>query len=180
MVEIALRGGSAVVLVDDEDEHHAQHRWYRHSRGYAYRRVDGTTVYLHRMIAGLRPGDGLYVDHINRNPLDDRRANLRVVTPAGNAQNRAGLGPYRGVCFDRRTGLYYAKVEMQGVQQRIGGRHADPLPPARAAEAFRRAHMPYAVPDHSLDPVGPCPCRECAAQPRADSAPSSAALALAA
>lgn len=162
MVEIPLAGGS-VTVVDDADEHQAQHRWGLHTAGYAARKADGTTVYLHREIVGLTPGDGLMADHINRDKLDNRRANLRVVTPAGNAQNVPGLGPYRGVCFDRPRRLYYAKVELAGVQRRVGGYHPHPLPPARAAEAFRRKHMPFAVPDRSLDPVGDCPCKSCTA-----------------
>jgi hypothetical protein len=44
---------------------------------------------LHRFIAN--PPDGFIVDHINANPLDNRRFNLRVCTYKENAANSAGI-----------------------------------------------------------------------------------------
>lgn len=78
-------------LVDDEDfDAWGGVKWSASShsggrRAYAYRVVSGKTIYLHRLIAGVA---GLHVDHINGDPLDNRRANLRAVSNALNAQNR--------------------------------------------------------------------------------------------
>lgn len=44
-----------------------------------------STIQLHRFIVDAP--DGTQVDHINRCPLDNRRANLRLVTGAENQQN---------------------------------------------------------------------------------------------
>ena len=46
------------------------------------------TLFMHREIMGLKAGDGLEIDHINRNPLDNRRANLRLATRKENCANR--------------------------------------------------------------------------------------------
>lgn len=42
----------------------------------------------HRMILGLPEGNTQIVDHVNRNPLDNRRANLRICTRSQNCMNR--------------------------------------------------------------------------------------------
>jgi hypothetical protein len=52
----------------------------------ARRACDRRLVKLHRILSGAAPG--LVVDHINHDPLDNRRCNLRVVTQAENVRNR--------------------------------------------------------------------------------------------
>ena len=60
-------------------------------------------IYLHRAI--LKPPKEMVVDHINRNPLDNRRCNLRIVTYQQNSFNHKKTkdtsSKYMGVCFDR-------------------------------------------------------------------------------
>lgn len=45
-------------------------------------------VHLACLLTGLEPGDPLVADHINGNPLDNRRINLRVCTHQQNMLNR--------------------------------------------------------------------------------------------
>lgn len=68
----------------------AQFNW-KIASGYAictYRERPGVrrTISMHRMIVGDVP-KGRVVDHINRNKLDNRRANLRVITQSENCKN---------------------------------------------------------------------------------------------
>lgn len=73
-------------LVDDDDyENVIRHRWYAHftrpeRSGLVYARATIATkkVYLHRFILPTPPE--LQVNHINRNTLDCRKANLERVT----------------------------------------------------------------------------------------------------
>lgn len=53
---------------------------------------------LYTMYTGRDPGS-LYIDHINRNPTDNRRCNLRTLTAAENTQNKRAYSNtgYRGV-----------------------------------------------------------------------------------
>lgn len=83
-----------------------RHAWQLDgTHGYAIRtdRSEGKrrTISLHRMLLGLKHGDPLHVDHINRRRLDDRRANLRTVKRPENYQNvpghRGATSVYRGV-----------------------------------------------------------------------------------
>jgi hypothetical protein len=82
MPEIRLTQGK-VTFVDDADfEYLSQWKWcYTH--GYGVRRKrdsepgDKQRIYMHRVIAGSREDE--LVDHINRNRLDNRRANLRLM-----------------------------------------------------------------------------------------------------
>ena len=48
-------------------------------------------VYLHRILIGAKKGE--IVDHINRNKLDNRIENLRIVTQSQNNLNRKVSNP---------------------------------------------------------------------------------------
>lgn len=93
VIEVKLTRG-LVTIIDAEDlEFVSQWKWFA-SRGnstdYAQRndRSEGIrrTVKLHRVI--LNAPDGMHVDHINHNGLDNRKANIRLCTPSENLRNR--------------------------------------------------------------------------------------------
>lgn len=73
-------------------------------------------IRMHRLILGAPPG--VEVDHINGNGLDNRRANLRIVTHAQNQQNRHALtkntSGCRGVTFHRVLGMWQAQIRFEG------------------------------------------------------------------
>lgn len=80
------------IIVDKQDVHLLYERkWYLmrarqiEEKYYLYAWIDGKTVYLHRLI--MDAGKGHVVDHENRNTLDFRRNNLRIVTNAVNRIN---------------------------------------------------------------------------------------------
>lgn len=82
------------VLVDDEDYTRIlQYSWWlsKDSRSENYftikGKVNNQTFYLHRFILNLSVGDKSIVDHINRNTLDNRKSNLRLVNQSINRLN---------------------------------------------------------------------------------------------
>jgi len=80
--------GLKTVLVDNQDLYlFDPKKLYIHRVGhFFYVRVNPTKIALHRLI--MNPPKGLVVDHINRNPLDNRRSNLRIVTIQENLRNQ--------------------------------------------------------------------------------------------
>lgn len=79
---------------------------------------------LARLIMKAPPG--LVVDHINRNPLDNRRKNLRIVTQAENMRNtkrRRGNGvscEYRGVTATANRQKWMSKIKVDGRWHYLG------------------------------------------------------------
>lgn len=91
MKKISITGTDDKALIDDEDfELVSSHTWSfsRKTRYPRCRIKGGKTVYMHRLIMGLKNGDKKCVDHINGNILDNRRSNLRFCTKQQNAFNK--------------------------------------------------------------------------------------------
>lgn len=100
---------------------------------------------IHRRLMGLTKGDGLEVDHIDGDPFNNRRQNLRVVTRQQQVQNleaRGGSSRHRGVTFDKATGRWKAQVGFQGGMKHIG-RFDSEQEAADAARAWRRENLPF-------------------------------------
>jgi hypothetical protein len=129
-------------------------RWtWRLSGGYAIRgeRVVGRRIQhvrMHREILGLAPDDPRVADHMSRDRLDNRRANLRIVERSGNAQNLSNTRPstsgYRGVHWEKGIRKWRASVRVDGKLIYVGS-FADETEAAEAAREARARLMPYAT-----------------------------------
>ncbi|GAC1645621.1 MAG: hypothetical protein NVS4B6_19160 [Mycobacterium sp.] len=128
-------------------------QWLWHPmQGYAGRSTKASgqfVTFLHRELVNAPPfvAGGLQVDHINHDRLDNRRANLRIVDGAGNAQNtsaRVGTSSYRGVSFDRVKRLWRAQAKQGGIGHVLGLFETE-VEAAAAAASWRLAHMPGAT-----------------------------------
>lgn len=105
-----LRNGSEV-LVDEADAWLLEKwSWDTLKSGHVGRTMSSGKRYikriqLHREI--MNPSAELVVDHINGNPLDNRRENLRVCTRQQNQRNmtmhRDNKSGYKGVCQNGRN-----------------------------------------------------------------------------
>jgi hypothetical protein len=113
MKEIALSRG-LVAKVDDEDyEFLSQWKWLASKQSKpgaplkfrATRNAGGGRwILMHRQI--MAPNTGEVIDHINGDPLDNRRANLRVVSQKENSINRVGWERKRST---RHKGVHWHK-----------------------------------------------------------------------
>lgn len=70
-------------------------RLHLRAKGYVATMVEGhRPMYLHHLIVGHLKGEtrrDRQCDHFNRDPTDNRRSNLRVVTAKENCANRGGI-----------------------------------------------------------------------------------------
>lgn len=124
MALIPLHQGGQVVVqaqIDDSDyERFAPYRWHLTNKGYAcrYKRVDGrpTALLMHREVVGLKPHAGklIVVDHLNRDKLDNRSANLEIVTSQENRRrSRAtGVSGVKGVYWSKSCGRWNARLDL--------------------------------------------------------------------
>ena len=77
---------------------------------------------LHRYIMDC-PED-MVVDHINHNPLDNRKENLRVCTQQQNCMNRSKTSKNTsgtvGVCWHKGSGKWVARIKINGKYKSLG------------------------------------------------------------
>lgn len=81
-------GRSEIITVDtDMLDILSRYTWCINGSGRVHARIYSKSVKLHHVITGT-PINGLVIDHIDRNPLNNCRNNLRIVTQSENQQNR--------------------------------------------------------------------------------------------
>lgn len=127
MAEIELTKG-LVALVDDEDAAYllAAGNWYANrtrKRWYAARSVRAsagwTVERMHSFLTGWP-----FVDHVNGDGLDNRRANLRRATPSQNCANKGtpanNTSGFKGVSWHKATGRWRAYVGGSRDRQELG------------------------------------------------------------
>jgi len=120
---LPLEGGGYVVVSPEDERRLRGYTWKKSSHGYAYRLVEnsGRTEkrYMHREIMNEPL---LHVDHVNGDKLDNRRCNLRVVTPQQNQFNSRKKAPalsrYKGVT--RQNGRWVARITMNRTTKYLG------------------------------------------------------------
>lgn len=125
------------VLIDDCDLTLMSERHWTLNSGYVVFWQRGKAKSLHRILMGEPVG--MEVDHINGNPLDNRRSNLRVCTRRENLQNRRvyrkRLGKFKGLNF--RKNSIAAQITFRGQVIYLGDYQTD-IAAARAYDAAAR------------------------------------------
>lgn len=113
------------IVIDEEDLARVnQYKWtlkYLIKTGAYFRRYLGHGKYdtLHRFLIGAKSGE--FVDHVNGNTLDNRKANLRLCTISQNGMNssqRPGKSGITGVGIHQ--GKYVVKFKIHGKEKYFG------------------------------------------------------------
>lgn len=117
------------------------HIWYVNPSGYVIARDGQRQLKLHRLL--MHAPEGMVVDHINGEPSDCRKCNLRIVTQHVNTYNsgmrKTSTTGYKGVCYDRSRAKYMAHIHPDG-KMRFLGYYASP---EAAAEAYNNAAVAF-------------------------------------
>lgn len=82
--------------------------------------ANGTAMLMSRFI--LSAEDGQFVDHINRDPTDNRRENLRFCNLSQNAMNRESLigSKFKGVYYCKQRGNWVAQITINKKTKNLG------------------------------------------------------------
>ena len=97
-----------VAIVDDDDyESLSQNKWYCSKTGYAVR--TNRSIRMHRVV--MNAPEGLEIDHINGNRLDNRKSNLRICDHRQNTRNRTTA---KGYSFLKDRNQWQARVQRNG------------------------------------------------------------------
>lgn len=119
--EIPLTQGYVTIVDQADYEWLNQWKWHvTKSRKHIYAARWRTPVTnpkeiqkMHRLIMG-NP-EGLEVDHIDGNGLNNTRANLRICTRTQNQWNRRiirGISKYNGVCWKKDANKWMAQIQV--------------------------------------------------------------------
>jgi hypothetical protein len=133
MKQIPLTQGKFAIIDDDDFEKVNQYKWYaksrrnKHSDSFvAARNVrkdkKQITQLMHNLILPIGI-DGLEIDHISNDPLDNRKVNLRLITHIQNMRNQKsfyGASKYKGVTTGKSTSKFIAQIKCNYKQIYIG------------------------------------------------------------
>lgn len=135
-IEVTVKHGRKFLIDREDFAKHCQvawrTRWNENSQNYYVVRSflekmpNGrwrcTSLQLGRVILGLERGDPRRVDHINGDPLDNRRINLRICTHTENMQNQRlpknNTSGFKGVSAWK--GRWMAQIMARGKHRVLG------------------------------------------------------------
>ena len=116
-VEIITRKNEVIFIDKDDFEKCKKISWNIDSKGYANGGNKNVgKVRLHRYI--MNPPKNMQVDHINRNKLDNRKSNLRIVTNQENHFNRPlnknNKSGIKGVYYNKVSNKWCCQITLNG------------------------------------------------------------------
>ena len=141
------------IVVSTEDEDLKAFKWGVASSLYHGRCHRGRVLYVHRIVMErilrrpMRRGE--CVDHINGNPTDNRRSNIRLANKKFNAANsmkqRNTTSKFKGVYEQRRKpGTFTAQVTHMGTKIHLGVFVSEKQAALAYDEAARKCHGDFA------------------------------------
>ena len=116
-----LSNGNYFLFSPEDYEAVSKHKWSIGDQGYPHTTFGGRPHKLHKYLMG----HDSVIDHINGNPLDNRRENLRPL-PSNkeniwNSKKRVtNTSGYKGVTYDKRKRKYMAQIKKDRKHRFLG------------------------------------------------------------
>jgi hypothetical protein len=147
--EIQLTQGIFTIVDDEDFEYLNQWKWFANLQGkkfYARRAITVSkgkqkTIFMHRFI--MKPEKGMVIDHLDGNPLNNQKSNLRICTHADNMRNSKipinNTSGFKGVSFFKKNNTYMSSIRFNDKKIYLG-LFIDPID---AAKAYNAAALKY-------------------------------------
>ena len=108
-------------LIDKEDYNIViQYKWGIDHDGY----IINKDIKLHNLVYNQEIPDGYILDHINGNPCDNRKSNLRLSTHSQNSCNQKinsnNTSGHKGVWFDKKHNKWCASIKVNKKNNWLG------------------------------------------------------------
>ena len=134
MKEISMKNGMSVMVDDADFPVLIKYKWHagkNSTNWYAYTTLwvnkKRVNIPMHRAILNITDRS-LLVDHKDGNGLNNQRHNIRLSTHQQNScnqrkpskSNRAKTSIFKGVCFKKAQGKFYASIDSGNIKIHLG------------------------------------------------------------
>ena len=147
--EIQLTQGKVAIVDDADFEFLNQFKWHAlklAGKFYVGRKLTVSKckrnqIFMHRFI--MKPDKGMVIDHLDGNPLNNQKNNLRICTHSENMRNCKisinNTSGFKGVSFVKKNNTYKSAIKLNKKTIYLGY-YIDPID---AAKAYNDAALKY-------------------------------------
>lgn len=151
MKELELRNAYNKCLLDDEDYEKFKNINCNITKdGYVDFYIKNDTIKLHRHIMKVNDRN-LIVDHIDGNPLNNQKKNLRICSKLDNTRNRrkyiSNTSGYKGVHFQKANSKWEASIQINNKNIHIGYFETSEEAATAYDEASKKYHGKFSSPN---------------------------------